>query len=342
MSIHILPANRPANRFYRGGSRIASFRAIPDDEQYVPEDWLASVTTVFGDPSLGLTSLADGRTLRQAVADDPERWLGAAHVSAWGSDSKLLVKLLDAGQRLPVHAHPATAFAQEHLLRPHGKAEAWHILHGGEVHLGLREDVSMSELSDLVAHQRTGDLLDLLHTRTVEPGDTVFVPPGVLHAIGQDVFLAEVQEPEDLSILLEWHGFAIDGSRDGHLGLGFDAALTAVERERMTEDRLGSLIARTPTLPASADEYFRLSRRAYRPGDDLEPGFAVVIVLSGAAALTRGPLNVQVQAGNTLLLEYEGGPTAVDGEIEIIEFRPPLPAVRSLPSSTTEAARTAH
>ena len=37
-----------------------------------------------------------------------------------------------------------------------------------------------------------------------------------------------LQRPEDLSILLEWHGFALDGARDGHLGLGFDLALQAV------------------------------------------------------------------------------------------------------------------
>ncbi|WP_231560250.1 hypothetical protein [Microbacterium hominis] len=42
--------------------------------------------------------------------------------------SSSLVKLLDAGQRLPVHAHPDDAFAAAHLGRAHGKAEAWYIL----------------------------------------------------------------------------------------------------------------------------------------------------------------------------------------------------------------------
>jgi len=326
MSIHVLPANRPAHRFYRGGSRIARFRNTPDLEQYVPEDWVASTTTVFGDPVLGLTTLADGTTLADSLAREPERWLGTAHVAAWGVDSKLLVKLLDAGQRLPVHAHPGTPFAQEHLLRPHGKAEAWHILSGGEVHLGLREDVSFAELAQLVEHQRTDDLLGLLHQRTVEPGDTVFVPPGVLHAIGQDVFLAEVQEPEDLSILLEWDGFAIDGSRDGHLGLGFDTALQAVERGRMSHHRLDSLIAHDATLPPSADPYFRLDRRVMGDGAILDAGFAVVIVVTGAGALSRDGLDVPVQAGDTVLLEHAGGLVRVDGEIEIVELRPPVPA----------------
>jgi mannose-6-phosphate isomerase class I len=38
------------------------------------------------------------------------------------------VKLLDGGQRLPVHAHPHAAFAARHLGRAHGEAEAWYIV----------------------------------------------------------------------------------------------------------------------------------------------------------------------------------------------------------------------
>lgn len=332
MNIHLLPANRPAQRFYRGGSQIARFRNVSDLEKYVPEDWVASTTTVFGDPARGLTTLADGTTLRQAIEKDPERWLGEAHVAAWGADSKLLVKLLDAGQRLPVHAHPGTPFAQEHLLRPHGKAEAWHILSGGDVHLGLKEDVPFGELARLVTHQRTDELLSLLHQRTVHAGDTVFVPPGVLHAIGQDVFLVEVQEPEDLSIVLEWQGFEIDGSRDGHLGLGFGTALRAVERERMSDERLGSLVARGARLPTSADPYFRLDRCALREGGILDAGFAVVIVVAGAAVLSRGGQDAPVQAGDTVLLEHAGGLVQVDGDIEVIELRPPVPTAASQPA----------
>jgi hypothetical protein len=37
----------------------------------------------------------------------------------------VLVKLLDAGERLPVHAHPDRAFALRHLDCRNGKTEAW-------------------------------------------------------------------------------------------------------------------------------------------------------------------------------------------------------------------------
>ena len=124
----VLPSNRPADRFYRGGRRITDLRGDAPAKDHEPEDWVASTTHVFGQPGVGETVLPDGTPLRVAVEADPVGWLGEAHVAAFGADTKLLTKLLDAGQRLPVHAHPDGAFAQAHLGHAHGKAEAWVIL----------------------------------------------------------------------------------------------------------------------------------------------------------------------------------------------------------------------
>ena len=230
MSVVVLSSNRPPHRFYRGGRRITEFRGEPPAAEREPEDWVASVTTVAGEQRLGLSSLPDGRLLAEAVAADPAGWLGEAHDERWGADPLLLVKLLDAGQRLPVHAHPDGDFAHRHLDRAHGKSEAWYILRGGDVHLGLIRQVGVIELFGLLEQRDADRMLGLLHRVTVVPGDVVYVPPGVLHAIGEGVLLVELQEPEDLSILLEWAGFDIDGPRDGHLGLGYPVALQAVER----------------------------------------------------------------------------------------------------------------
>ena len=239
-----LPANQPPARFYRGGERIAAFRGDPPAAPNTPEDWVGSTTGVRGHAPIGLTRLPDGTILADAVAADPAGWLGADHLAAFGVDTKLLVKLLDPGQRLPIHAHPHHDFAADHLGETHGKAEAWYILAPGTVYLGLRDDLDPAALADLVATQQTERMLSLMHEVPVFAGDSVYVPPGVLHAIGEGVLLAEVQEPTDLSILLEWQGFDVDGSLDGHLDLGFDLALQAVETEGRSADAVAGLIVR--------------------------------------------------------------------------------------------------
>jgi mannose-6-phosphate isomerase len=319
-----LPANQPLARFYRGGERIAAFRGDPPAEPNTPEDWVGSTTCVRGTPPIGMTRLPSGELLSDAISADPISWLGERHLDRYGIDTMLLVKLLDAGQRLPVHAHPDGEFAAQHVSASHGKAEAWYLLTGGVVHLGLVRDVAVDELRDLVDRQDSPALLALMHEITVAAGDTVYVPPGVLHAIGEGVLLAEVQEPEDLSILLEWTGFDLDGARDGHLGLGFDLALTAVEHRGRSVSEVENLVVRSApvgsTLPEAADQFFRLDRVATRR--DFAAGFSLVIAVHGAARITLATgSGREYPAGSTVLVPHAAGPYRIDGSALVA--RPP-------------------
>lgn len=320
-----LASNRPPERFYRGGSRISAFRGEPNSAQREPEDWIGSITTVYGEADRGLSALPDGVILRDAIGADPEAWLGTAHAERWGADSRLLVKLLDAGQRLPVHAHPHDEFAARHLGRAHGKAEAWYILEGGVVHIGLREDNDKSTLAGLVAEQNVDALLGLLHEVEVAAGDVVWVPPGVLHAIGAGVLLLELQQPEDLSILLEWKGFDIDGASAGDLGLGFDLALAAVETRARSAAEIEGMVHAAPAsgavLPAAADPYFRLERMPVAGSATIDEGFSIVVVSDGVVEIA----GEEAARGVTLLVPASAGKLTVRGEGELLIARPPAP-----------------
>ncbi|MEP6481870.1 MAG: class I mannose-6-phosphate isomerase [Rhodoglobus sp.] len=320
-----LPANQPPARFYRGGSRISAFRNQPPSQPNTPEDWVGSTTSVRGGAPTGMTRLSNHELLATAIKRDPLAWLGAAHVQRYGSDTMLLVKLLDAGQRLPVHAHPSGGFARRHLAAAHGKAEAWYILTPGVVYLGLTQDVSADELRALVVTQDAAALLSLMHEIPVRAGDSVFVPHGVLHAIGAGILLAEVQEPEDLSILLEWADFDLDGENDGHLGLGFDLALTAVETRGRSLAEAEALVrhgvTEGSTLPGDADPYFRLDR--VTDSAEFPAGFAIIIALDdGVLTITSGDSH-DLAAGSTVLVPYDAGDYRIDGGALVA--RPPSP-----------------
>ena len=84
--------------------------------EFGPEDWIASATPRFGRGDDGPTTMPDGRYLsrRHRHRCGELAWAGTRRVLR--SDPALLVgKLLDAGQRLPVHVHPDRAFAVSHL-----------------------------------------------------------------------------------------------------------------------------------------------------------------------------------------------------------------------------------
>lgn len=236
-----------------------------------------------GHVTLGQTRLPNGSLLREEIAKDPNAWLGPDHVRAFGVDTKILVKLLDAGQRLPIQAHPSGAWAQANIGARHGKAEAWYLLHAGDVYLGLTQDATLEKLKSLVDAQDVETMLNLMHRVPVKAHQTVYVPHGTLHAIGKGILTAEIQQPEDLSILLEWRDFNIDGRVDGHVGLGFERALQAVKIRARSEKEILTLVtnenATGSVLVTESNEYFLLERVLVNGSSTQRAGFALVIIV---------------------------------------------------------------
>jgi mannose-6-phosphate isomerase len=314
MTVEMLPANQPET-FYRGAGRIAGFRNLPASADR-PEDWVGSTTSRFGLAPSGLSTLLDGRLLADAIAAAPRWWLGPGR-----TDTGILVKLLDAGQRLPLHVHPDRRFATAHLASPYGKTEAWVIVSarpGAYVHLGFARDVETGELAAWVAGQQTEQMLAATNRVPVEAGDAILCPAGLPHAIGDGILLVEIQEPTDFSVLLEYEGY---GLADGHLGLGYDLALRCVDRGAWTPSRLDGLRGTDRLLPEAAGEFF--DARRLRGGDRLEQGFSVVVAVAGEGRLTGENDDLSLRRGDTLLIPYAAGPLHLAGRVEAIRLAAP-------------------
>jgi mannose-6-phosphate isomerase len=320
-------------RFYRGGARIEALRGASLSDGG-PEDWVGSTTTVLDSNDLGLSRLPDGRLLRDAVQADPALFLGAEHVQRWGANPALLVKLLDAGERLAVHFHPGRAVARDVLGLGFGKTEAWVIVAadpGAVVHLGLKEELDPATLMRWVREQDAAAMLSALHELPARAGQVLFVPAGTFHAIGAGILMVELQEPTDLSVTLEPERFGIeDGTQ--HLGLGWERALAAVDRERASLDELvvsdGTQASAGPVtelLPFAAEPYFR-GQRIVVAGDPvaLEPSFAILIVLEGQlTVLDAREQGVELARGDAALVPFGAGETTLTGHGTVIRCLTP-------------------
>jgi mannose-6-phosphate isomerase len=341
MKPQLLPVNQ-FDHFYRGGDRIGALRHGPGGPQR-PEEWIGSTTARFGQAPQGFSVLPDGRLLIEAVESDPAAWLGPDHVARFGVSTEVLIKLLDLDQRLPVHLHPNREFSRTHLGLAHGKTEAWYVLDapiGAQVGVGFAEEMTLAQVSDWVAQRDSDALLGALRTREVSPGDAMLVPAGLPHTVQAGVFVLELQEPTDLSILLEWQGFAVDGTKDGHLDLGFDTALQAVDLSAMTSADLDRLVVSGDAIgsaglhsamPAAADAYFRAHRFDSSAGPvAVEAGFAVVVVLAGTGVLTTADGAMEVTKGDVVLVPFAAGDYTLHGTVGNaaltgVVCRPPAP-----------------
>lgn len=347
---HFLASN-VIEHFYRDGGRIAALRghelaagpASPSHEpDRRPEEWLASVVPRWGTDGVGLTHIDGLGSLAQLIAAHPKEWLGPDHVARWGSSPALLVKLLDAGQRLPVHVHPTRRFAASHLGCPFGKTEAWVVLDtppgGGTAFLGTSRRVRVEEWAELVAAQETDTMLELLVPIPVHVGDGVLVPASTPHCIDAGVFVVELQEPTDFSVLLEWDGFDVDGSADGHLGLGFDTALDAVRTDAVSAAELDCLVRRAspqlhggqpagrprPLLSSGAGPYFRAW--AVDEADvpvTVPAAFSVVVITGGRGTAQWAAGSSPIARGDAMVVPHAAGPVTFRDGVTAVVAQPP-------------------
>lgn len=320
--------------FYAGGERIARLRGLEGVSSHQPEEWIGATVARAEQWPIGLAHTVDGLLLRDLVIDDPEAWVGGP---VQDGDTGVLLKLLDAGQRLPVHVHPDRAFARSHLDCPYGKTEAWFVLEadpGSAVHLGWSADVDPAEL-DRRREAQDGDwMLDHMHRIEVRPGDGVVVPAGLVHAIGAGILVAEAQEPTDFSILLEW-SITTSTRDESHLGLGFDTAMQAVDTAALPPELVGRLVTHTPLdqrgdglapiLAESAEPYFRMGLAAPLDASvDVPRGFSLLVVISGHGTLHGRGDDFAVRAGDTVAVPAAFGPYTIAGPVQALVVQPGL------------------
>ena len=142
-------------------------------------------------------------------------------------------------------------------------------------------------------------MLAALHEVPVKAGDGILVPAGTLHAIGGGILLLELQEPTDLSVLVEWKKFGVDDGTE-HLELGWETALRVArpraDRPRRADHAAERRCCRRRPTPTSAPS-------AFESGDTLDQSFSIVLVTGGEGTIG----DVPVHRGSTVLVPYAAG-----------------------------------
>jgi len=124
----------------------------------------------------------------------------------------VLTKIITAHDWLSVQVHPDDAYAQRVEHQPNGKTECWYVFSaepGAELVLGWNRDTSRQEYEKRVAD---GTLGEILRRISVKAGDTIYIPAGMVHAIGAGVVLFETQQASDLTYrMFDWNRVGPDG-----------------------------------------------------------------------------------------------------------------------------------
>lgn len=209
-------------RYIWGGRRLGDVldKPIGDGNDYA-ESWEVV------DHGTNQTCVANGplrgTPLAKIVQQRPEQLFGK-HGKL--SQFPLLFKLLDANRDLSVQVHPDDACAAELVPPDLGKTEAWVVLAaepGSVIYAGLKD--GFDDRSAVAREIDRGKTEFCLHTIEPQVGDCIFIPAGVVHAIGAGLLVAEIQQASDTTYrLFDWNRVGNDGQpRQLHIEEGLAA-----------------------------------------------------------------------------------------------------------------------
>ena len=119
----------------------------------------------------------------------------------------LLVKVIDARTRLSVQVHPNGETRK--VTGGDAKTEMWAMLEDGVIYAGLKPGVAHADIEEAV---RTGRFEELLVRHEAKKGEAYFIPGGLVHAIGDETLIYEVQQSSDTTFrLYDWNRVGRDG-----------------------------------------------------------------------------------------------------------------------------------
>jgi mannose-6-phosphate isomerase len=189
-----------------GGNRIAAHYGRSGTPPVCAESWELSAHA--DGPSIVCAGPLTGQSLAELAQTHDRALLGtrAPHPNRF----PLLFKLIDARQKLSVQVHPSEQTAAACGGEP--KTEMWYVLErtpGAELYAGLQPGTNADVLrAALAARQVAGRLVRL----PVNPDDALFIPGGLVHAIGDGCLLYEVQQNSNTTYRLhDWDRFGPDG-----------------------------------------------------------------------------------------------------------------------------------
>ena len=151
-----------------------------------------------------------GRTVGEILRDYAAETMGESKLS--NGEFPLLIKFIDAADKLSVQVHPDDAYAAR-VEGDRGKTEMWYIVdadENAEIICGLADGIDNAAFC---ASLQKGDMMSTLKVQKVKKGETYFIPAGLPHAIGKGILIAEIQQNCDLTYrVYDYERRGADGS----------------------------------------------------------------------------------------------------------------------------------
>lgn len=241
-----------------------------------------------------------GKSLRWLMENHAADVLGEARPAASGR-FPLLCKILDARKKLSLQVHPPASKAA--ALKGEPKTEMWFIAdaaEGASLYVGLKNGVTREDFEKKITD---GSVADCFHHIPVKPGDTMFLPSGRVHAIGDGLVIFEIQQNSDTTYrVFDWNRVGLDGKpRELHIA----ESLASMDFNDFEPKLVPAFYRQAPNFKFRQlveDPLFNVQEMVFENAGSMRPAgqfLRIIAVVKGAATILDGSsgISLELRAG---------------------------------------------
>jgi mannose-6-phosphate isomerase len=249
-----------------------------------------------------------GQTLNALTAREPGKIFGSHYEGP--AAFPLLVKLLDANDKLSVQVHPDDEAAQR-MKSGQGKTEAWYVVQAApdaKIIYGLEPGLTKENFLQAMNE----NIAAVLHKVPVQAGDMIYVPAGQVHALCGGVVVYEVQQTSDTTYrIYDYDRVDADGKKRP---LAVDKALSVIDFHSQEAISFKRPIVKSP--------YFTMEKVSVqgRLNCFTADHFVILCIISGSGAILSRAGSEPVGPGDTLLIPACLGDFCVRGNVECLKI----------------------
>ena len=284
-----------------GGTKIASHFKRKNTPKLCAESWEISAH------SDGMSIVSEG-AFHGSSLDQLVQRFGTELTGTRAPQSDkfpLLFKLIDANLKLSVQVHPNNRNA--HITGGEPKTEMWYVLEceeGSSLCAGLVETATQQSLEAALSN---GTVADQLIELSVQPGQVLFIPGGLVHAIGEGCLIYEVQQSSNTTYrMFDWNRTDTAGiPRQLHVDESLATIDWTLKPPTMLSPEPTAYGNNTSLSTLISCEFFEMKKLELIGSTKVKHNgetFTALFVSSGSASLKCGELTYNLKRGTSALI----------------------------------------
>ncbi len=294
----------PLKDYIWGGTKLKDEYGFKSELERVAEAWVVSCHED------GKCEVINGEMAGKTLNEVLDIWgKDALGDICEGFDSfPILVKLIDAKDRLSVQVHPSDEYARKNE-GDNGKTEMWYVVdcdEGAKLVYGFNRSITKDEFSRKISDNTLDEVLNYVN---VHKGDIFFIKSGTVHAIGKGILIAEIQENSNVTYRVSDYGrLGADGKpRALHIDKAVEVA--SLEPSSVPYGNVGSTEVidggKATVRELASCEYFTAKAIKLDGAEISIPsgkGFASLVVLEGEVTLVCCGESYNLKKGGSVFI----------------------------------------